>query len=163
MTQTMTSNQALVDLAQAIAGSLDYQTKLLQSIESTNQSAAERVAIALERIASALESQSTSEIIKDLSAYPGFDWGSIGATIKQRDKHGAVAVEHGGKIYTRRNPANKFGIAIWYSRSVGKGEDGSVSYERLISFREIDVAADPLNDRTVSKLRDLMQQASEGQ
>lgn len=113
-----------------------------------------QIAIAAERIANILEStpQPAPNMQADLATYPGFDWASIGAEVLQRDHHGAIAVRHGGKIYTRRNPVNKYGIAIWYSRATGKEGDDTV-YERLITFKEIKIEADPLNDKTLAKLR----------
>ncbi len=71
----------------------------------------------------------------DLADFAGFDWSSIGATVTKEDDYGPATVEWRGKQYTRRSPQNKFGAAIWFSRPSGKTEDGSVKYERLITFR----------------------------
>jgi len=114
------------------------------------------LAVQAERIANALESQPSPapNITRDLADYPGFDWSTINAEVLQRDKHGAIAVRHSGKVYIRRNPANKYGITIWYSRATGKDGDDTV-YETLIRFREIKIEADPLNEKTVELLRRL--------
>lgn len=114
------------------------------------------IAVQVERIANALEArpQPAPDITRDLADYPGFDWSQINAEVLGRDKHGAIAVRHGGKIYTRRNPTNKFGVAIWYSRASGKDGDDTL-YERLITFREVKVEADPLSEKTVALLRQL--------
>lgn len=112
----------------------------------------------LSRIAIALESQPkpAPDIIMNIKHYPSFDWASIGAEVIEKDKHGAIAVGHGGKVYTRRNPVNKFGIAIWYSRANGKdGED--TLYERLITFKEIKIEADLLSEKTVALLKTFKQ------
>lgn len=115
----------------------------------------DRIALALERIATALEAQSPApDLVLDLAQYPGFDWASIGAEMVQRDTHGAIAVRYQGKIYTRRNPVNKYGVAIWYSRATGKDGEATV-YERLATFKEVKVEADPLSDKTVQLLRRL--------
>lgn len=114
---------------------------------------------ALNRIATALEAapHPAPNWVKDLNEYPNFDWGKIKAEVISRDKHGAIAVRYCGRIYTRRNPLNKYGVAIWYSRSTGgKGEEDQ-SYERLITFKEVRVEADPLNEKTLIALRNLKQ------
>lgn len=110
----------------------------------------------LERIALALESipHPAPDIVLDLSAYSGFDWSSIGAQPIARDKHGAIAVRYDGKIYLRRSPTNKFGVAIWYSRATGKDGD-ETTYERLITFKEVKVEADPLPAKTLAVLRQI--------
>lgn len=116
----------------------------------------ERIADSLERIAVAMESRPTAspDISRSLADYIDFDWSRIGAAVVASDRYGATAVMHNGRTYTRRNPANKFGVAIWYSRAVGKGEDDKNIYERLITFRDAGaVDADPLNARTVDLLR----------
>lgn len=120
------------------------------------------IAIDINRIANVLEAKPipAPDIVHDLSKYKNFDWASINAEIVAKDKHGAIAVRHCGKIYTRRNPANKFGVAIWYSRATGKDGDDTV-YERLITFREVKVEADPLNEKTVALLRQLAAEAAQ--
>jgi hypothetical protein len=114
-----------------------------------------RIAEALERVAAAMESRpkAAPDLNYPLSDYPHFNWAAIGAEVVASDRHGATAVKQGGKIYTRRNPVNKFGVAIWYSRAVGKDGDETL-YERLITFRETKrVEADPLNEKTLAILR----------
>jgi hypothetical protein len=114
----------------------------------------------LQRISESLERLTpTVDIVRDLADYPGFDWPSIGAEVIATDKHGAVAVRHNGKIYTRRNPTNKFGIAVWYSRATGKDENGT-SYEKLITFKPVAIECEPLNEKTVAALRSLKRQSA---
>lgn len=113
-----------------------------------------QICCALERIATALESapKPAPDIIRDLSEYPGFAWQSINAEVLVKDRHGAAAVRYGDKVYLRRNPTNKFGVAIWYSRATGKDGDDTI-YERLITFRESKFEVELLNEKTVEALR----------
>ena len=68
-----------------------------------------------------------------LSEYPSFNWDEIGAKVLSADEDGATAVAWGGHTFVRRtNP--KFGAEVWFSRATGRGEDGEISYERLITF-----------------------------
>lgn len=71
-----------------------------------------------------------------LADFTAFNWASMGATVLEEDGYGVAAVEWRGSRFTRRAPQNKFDSAIWFSRAVGKDEDGTVRYERLITFKE---------------------------
>jgi hypothetical protein len=107
---------------------------------------------ALDRIARALETMAMANapapnFAKPISQYAGFDFDSIGATVKASDAHGVTSVEWGGYTWTRRSPQNKFGEAIWFSRPLGKAEDGNVKYARLITFRTFS-EAEPLPAKT---------------
>lgn len=73
---------------------------------------------------------------KPLREFPDFDWSAIGAKVLGSDKDGASAVEWNGMVFTRRSPSNKFDVAIWFSRAVGKDEAGNNKYERLITFNK---------------------------
>lgn len=117
--------------------------------------------ITLRRIADALEEiarqgrgaePAAPNYERDLAGFAAFDWTSIGASVVSIDEGGATHVEWGGMIWTRRSPANKFDPAIWYSRSAGKDEDGTVRYLRLITFRTIG-KADPLPEQLASTVR----------
>lgn len=99
---------------------LTYQTSLL-----------ERIAIALEL------GQSAPNYQADLSQFHHFDWSGIGATIESSDRDGVAAVVWRGNRYPRRSASNKFQPAIWFSRSVGKDDDGNTRYERLITFKQL--------------------------
>lgn len=101
----------------------------------------DRIARALEQLA--MSNAKEPNFSKPIESYRDFDFETIGATIKARDEHGATALEWGGFIWTRRSPQNKFGEAIWFSRPLGKKEDGSVDYARLITFRKF-TEAEPL-------------------
>jgi multisubunit Na+/H+ antiporter MnhB subunit len=61
-------------------------------------------------------------------------------------------VEYRGKTYKRRSPENKFGAAIWFSRSVGKDEEGQNQYEKFITFKEM-APAEPLSRAAEAKTR----------
>ncbi len=84
--------------------------------------------------------QTTPDYQRRLEEYAGFDWQAIGAVVLDTDNDGPSAVEWRGRRYTRRAPQNKFDAAIWFSRAAGKDEDGTVHYERLITFK---VQAEP--------------------
>lgn len=86
----------------------------------------------------------------DLSAYPNFNWDTIGAVVTQSDRYGAAVVTWGGHTYIRRAPQNKFGEAIWFSRCTGKGNSGENIYSRLITFKRRDTSVEPIPER-VSK------------
>lgn len=75
--------------------------------------------------------------LKPIEQFPGFDWGSIGATVVAADDDGPTVVEFGGESYKRRSPQNKFTPAIWYSRSIGKDEGGENQYQKLITFKDL--------------------------
>lgn len=120
------------------------------------------IAIDINRIANVLEAKPipAPDIVHDLSKYKNFDWASINAEIVAKDKHGAIAVRHCGKLYTRRNPTNIMDIAIWYSRATGK-EGTAILYERLITFKKVKVEAELLNDKTLAALRQAAAEAAE--
>lgn len=84
--------------------------------------------------------QTTPDYQRRLEEFTGFDWQAIGATVLDTDNDGPAAVEWRGRRYTRRAPQNKFDAAIWFSRAAGRDEDGTVHYERLITFK---VQAEP--------------------
>lgn len=114
----------------------------------------ERALRSLDRIADALERLAPPPAIPNyqfpLEAFSSFDWKSIGAVVEQSDASGATIICWRGLHFTRRSPSNKFGEAIWFSRSIGKNEQGQIAYERLISFRPIATTGqvEPLPDRT---------------
>lgn len=107
-----------------------------------------RIAIALEGSAA----KTAPDIIMDIAQYPNFDWASIGAEVADSDADGATAVLHNGKVYTRRTHA-KFGNDIWYSRATGKDDDDKNIYEKLVSFKEMKIEAEPLPRKTAELLK----------
>ena len=94
-----------------------------------------------------LMSATAPNLLYPLNHFVYFDWSSIGATVLEKDRHGATLVSWAGRIYQRRSPSNKFEAAIWFSRSVGKGEDGSTTYERLITFKQMNYSVDPVPEK----------------
>jgi len=114
----------------------------------------ERIALALETLARA-QGPAELNLVRPLAEYPRFDWGSIDASVLKADQFGPTHVEHGGYVYTRRSPQNKFGEAIWYSRATGKAEDGTTSYARLITFKKL-AEAEPLGDKVVQAVKAAM-------
>jgi len=113
-------------------------------IQQRQNTVLERIAASLERLAPA--NQSAPNYQKTLEEFRGFDWATIGATVVQSDPSGAAIVEWSRQQFTRRSPTNKFGEAIWFSRSVGKDDDGNTRYERLITFRKMG-EVEPIPDR----------------
>lgn len=110
-----------------------------------------RIADALERIASAGK-PTAPDYIRPLAEYAGFDWPSINASVVQQDADGPTHVEWGGMLFTRRSPQNKFDPAIWYSRSIGRNEEGGAEYLRLITFREFK-EADALPGKVAQQIK----------
>lgn len=115
----------------------------------------QHIAAALETLARAQGPAPELNLVRPLAEYPGFDWASIDASLIKGDQYGPTHVEHGGYVYTRRSPQNKFGEAIWYSRATGKAEDGTTTYARLITFRKL-ADADSLPDKVVQAVKAAM-------
>ena len=77
---------------------------------------------------------------KALGAFATFDWAAAGIDVIETDESGPSLVEWQGKPFTRRAGSGKFGESIWFSRSIGKDEDGTNQYERLITFKDYSAA-----------------------
>lgn len=75
----------------------------------------------------------------------------IGATVIDGDEHGPSQVMWSGHIYTRRAGSGKYGVAIWFSRSIGKDDNGETEYGRLITFKD-QAPAEPLEHGVVDAL-----------
>lgn len=93
----------------------------------------------LQRIASALERLSPASAPDyrfSLEDFPTFDWASIGAKIEATDRYGVAVVSWSGHRYKRRSPENSYGASIYFSRCIGKDDQGKNLYERLIKFEE---------------------------
>ncbi|HKQ74619.1 MAG TPA: single-stranded DNA-binding protein [Blastocatellia bacterium] len=87
------------------------------------------------------------DIRKPIQEYTTFDWSSIAAEVTREDEDGPSIVRWNGKFYKRRSPSNKFEPSIWFSRCVGKREDGSNNYETLISFDVIKDDVEPISPK----------------
>lgn len=95
----------------------------------------------LERLVCAVEARSpVPSFVRSLAEFAEFDWSEIDATVLLTDSDGVAVISWRGHRYMRRSPSNKFDPAIWFSRAVGKDDDGGNRYERLITFKEL---ADP--------------------
>lgn len=81
---------------------------------------------------------------RPIDQYPTFSWDSIEATVVRSDEYGPTHIEWDGRLWTRRSPENKFGEAIWFSRTSGKDTDGNNRYLRLITFKKVS-EAEPLS------------------
>jgi hypothetical protein len=116
-----------------------------------NEQTLERIVNALERIATALEvaqgEKPAPNYRKDLKNFADFDWNSIGAEVEKSDRYGVATVLWQGKRFVRRSPENAYGAAIFFTRCVGKEEDGRNKYERLITF----TPADEIKVRAISR------------
>jgi len=92
----------------------------------------------LGRLVASVEARSpTPSYVRALTEFAEFDWSEIDATVIQTDDDGIATISWRGHRYMRRSPSNKFDPAIWFSRAIGKDDDGSNRYERLITFKEL--------------------------
>jgi len=134
--------QTVVDGLRSLYKQIALQNQLL-----------ERIAIASERTALALSQMvptniETPNYQQPLESFADFDWSSIGATVERSDQYGAAVVNWRGLRFVRRSPSNKFQEIIFFSRCVGKDNDGNNKYERLISFRPVSkVEVEPVPDK----------------
>ncbi len=106
-----------------------------------------RIAIALEHM---IPPQAAPNYQFALDKFAAFDWDSIGAVVADYDSDGVSAILWRKHIYLRRSSSNKFGAAIWFSRSVGKDERGENKYECLIKFKAMS-GAEPLPQHVASR------------
>jgi hypothetical protein len=104
-------------------------------LQAQQVAALERIADALDRLAPA--NTAAPNYQRPLEQFANFDWSSINASVERSDQYGAAIVNWRGQQYVRRSPSNKFGEAIWFSRCVGKDEQGENRYERLITFKPV--------------------------
>ncbi len=102
----------------------------------------ERQAIALELIVKLLQQNNLRQPAPNhkaiLQNFKNYDWSSIGAEVEFIDSYGVASVIWQGDRYKRRSPDNAYGAIVFFSRCVGKNEDGSNRYERLITFEPIE-------------------------
>jgi hypothetical protein len=94
--------------------------------------------LALESIADSLRvlagaNQKGARHTRPLAQFKTFDWSTIGAAVDKSDRYGTAVVTCNGQIYTRKSKP-EFGDDVWFSRSLGKGEDGRSQYDVLIKF-----------------------------
>jgi DdrB-like protein len=101
----------------------------------------------LDRLVRVVEArQPAPGYVRNLSDFQTFDWSELGATVTQTDADGVAVVTWRGHQYVRRSPSNKFNPAIWFSRAVGKDDNGENRYERLITFKEL-AEPEPLSEK----------------
>ena len=117
----------------------------------------ERQAVALEKIAQLLE-QSLPRPAPNYKAileqFHDYDWSSIGAEVELTDKYGVASVIWKGHRYKRRSPSNAYGVTIFFSRCIGKNEDGSNKYERLITFEPLkNLEVEPISRKAEDIIR----------
>ncbi len=92
------------------------------------------------------------DLVYPIARFTTFDWNAIGASVLESDRYGATLVSWAGRVYSRRSPSNKFGEAIWFSRSTGTRVDGSTSYERLITFKLLRYDVETLPEKVARHL-----------
>jgi hypothetical protein len=121
--------------------------------------------IALEGIAEALKRIETAQLAiasqhppnwrRPLASYTNGWPQAINAFVVAEDNLGPTVVSWMGHIYTRRCGENKkYGAAIWFSRSTGKGENGEIDYARLITFADdAKPQAEPMPEYVVRALQ----------
>ena len=129
---------------------MEEQTQLLQAI------LAELKALH----ASIKSNQPAPRLEFHLDDLPNFPWDAIGAVPAQRDKHGISQIWWGGRQFFRRSPDNRYTEAIFFSRSLGKEENGKPQYEWLIRFS---TTTKPLTPKGVERLRSQFQSPSNPQ
>ena len=122
----------------------DFQTYL--QLQHRIIAMLERIALALEQMIPPPAPPTYQFALKD---YSSFDWASIGAVVAEQDSDGVSAVLWRKHIYFRRSPTNKFGAAIWFSRCLGKDDNGANVYEKLVTFKQM-TPAEPLSTRVTS-------------
>ncbi len=125
------------------------QFQILCEIILRQTQAFERLAQAVEKIAPAVPDQAPNYQFA-LEQFKTFDWSTIGAEVERQDNYGAAIVNWRRQQYIRRSPSNKYGEAVWFSRCVGKTEDGENKYIRLCTFK-------PTKSRTVEPLPEKVQ------
>jgi hypothetical protein len=109
---------------------------LLQQLVEVSQrqnALLERIALAMEAAGDGGGASPNYEVC--LTQFKSFDWGAIEAKVEQEDRDGVATVLWRGHRYVRRSAANKFEPAIWFSRSIGRDEEGNVQYAKLVTFR----------------------------
>ncbi len=124
------------------------QTDLWLEIQHRQMLALERIADSIQHLVPA--STAAPNLTAPLESFAQFDWASIAAIVERSDQYGAAIVSWRGLQFVRRSPSNKFGEAIWFSKSVGKDDNGDHRYERLITFKPLS-KVEPVPER-VSRL-----------
>ena len=117
-----------------------------------------RQVVALEKLAEMVQqlmptTTAAPNLQSTLENFKSFDWSTIGATVERADQYGAAIVTWRGLQFVRRSPSNKFGEIIFFSRCVGKDDDGNNKYERLISFKPLSkVQIEPIPQRVIAHI-----------
>ncbi len=102
---------------------------------STTDALLARIATALERLA---VNTPAPNYKRGLAAFKGFDFARLGIRVVKSDADGPSVLEWNNHYFTRRSGKGKFGVAVWFSRPIGKGEsdDEELRFERLITFKD---------------------------
>jgi hypothetical protein len=95
----------------------------------------------------------TPNLVRSLREFPYFDWEAIDARVINSDRDGVTEVVWQEQKFIRRSPSNKYGEAIWFSRSIGKDPEGHNLYARLITFKKAnDTNAEPIPEKIKGRL-----------
>lgn len=116
---------------------IEIQRKQLQVLERLSE-------MVIQQVPLPCSAAMTPHYYYPLDDFKSFDWESIGAKVEQIDSSGPSVISWWGRQFVKRTLANKFGESIWFSRCVGVGADGQNQYERIITFGNQTVAAEPL-------------------
>lgn len=117
-----------------------------------------RLINALEKIAQLLEESlppSTPPNYKALlENFNQYDWSSIGAEVETTDSYGVASVIWKGDRYKRRSPDNAYGAIIYFSRCIGKSEEGTNQYEKLVTFEPYkDLGVQPISRKAEEAIK----------
>lgn len=155
MTQpTLTDNQRAIiqAIGEGFAEALQPLTVLLRGELSATRIACEELVAAVDRLTAVVAAQAAGDIDPDdapdvempIERFHSFDWAQIGAQVLIEDEFGPAIVSYGGKAFKRRAPDNAYGAAVWYSRCIGKNDDGTNKYVRLITFKTLSDKVEPM-------------------
>lgn len=139
-------------IGEGFAEALQPLTLLLRGELTAQRIACEELVAAVDRLTAVIGAQAAGDIDPDdapeiempLERFHSFDWSQISAQVLVEDEYGPAIVSYGGKAFKRRSPDNQFNPAIWFSRAVGKDEDGKNKYVRLITFKPMSDKVEPL-------------------
>ena len=120
---------------------MDEQTQLLQAILAE-----------LQDLHAAMKAQQPAPRLEfNIADYKDFPWEAIGATPAQADRTGVTVVWWGGRQFFKREPENRYGKAILFSRNTGQSDDGNAQYERLVRFSDSVSAGQPVPSNQVPR------------
>jgi hypothetical protein len=115
------------DLTMSRLGEIERQIQVFQLLSAD-------VATSLRTIAGFLAPLSPN-YKRPFETWKNFNWDDIGAKVMQFDEFGPSVVSWNAHHFKRRSGNGKFGRAVWFSRGIGKTDNGA-EYAILIRFRK---------------------------